>query len=169
MANSLVVLGTLALVCVFGVWGFSSGSPFLSRRGLIIARGAEVGDRDTAVIIVDHGSRRAEANDMLLSLAAMYKSHSKAPIVEAAHMEMAVPSIADAYNRCVEQGAKHIICHPFFLAPGRHVQEDIPLLMKEASIQHPHVTYTITEPLGVQSGVIELISQAIEASRGGKK
>lgn len=169
MATRLVVLGTLALFCVCGVWGFSRGILSQSRRGFIIARGAEVGDRDTAVIIVDHGSRRAEANDMLLSLAAMYKSHSKVPIVEAAHMEMAVPSIADAYKRCVEQGAKHIICHPFFLAPGRHVQEDIPLLMKEASIQHPHVTYTITEPLGVQNGVIELISQAIEASREGNK
>ena len=115
----------------------------------------------TAVIIVDHGSRRAEANDMLLTVAAAYKSHSQISVVEAAHMEMAEPSISTAYKRCVELGAKHIICHPFFLSPGRHVQEDIPALMKEASLQYPDVTYSITSPLGMQSGIIELISKAI--------
>ena len=98
---------------------------------------------------------------MLLTVAAAYKSHSQISVVEAAHMEMAEPSISTAYKRCVELGAKHIICHPFFLSPGRHVQEDIPALMKEASLQYPDVTYSITSPLGMQSGIIELISKAI--------
>ena len=154
MRQALVLLAFLACSAV---WGFRQ-----RQFGRPMRLGALGATKTTAVIIVDHGSRRAEANDMLLTTALAYKRSSKVEIVEAAHMEMASPSIADAYRRCVEQGAAHIICHPFFLSPGRHVQEDIPALMREASLQFPDVTYSITEPLGIQNGIVELISQSID-------
>eukprot|EP01033_Poteriospumella_lacustris_P010875 gene10875-7734_t len=53
--------------------------------------------------------------------------------VEAAHMEMAEPSIAQAYGKCVSRGAEHVVVHPFFLSQGRHVQDDIPQLVQEAA------------------------------------
>ena len=117
---------------------------------------------DAAVLIVDHGSRKAEANSRLHAVVRSYKEYSALNIVEAAHMELAEPSISEAFRRCVEQGARHIICHPYFLSPGRHVQEDIPALMKEAASQFPGVTYTITSPLGSQEGILGLIDAAVK-------
>lgn len=117
-------------------------------------------DKKTAILIVDHGSRVAEANDMLLVLTEKYKEYSMATIVEAAHMEMAEPSILTAVKRCVDQGADHIICHPFFLSKGRHVKEDIPSLMASAAEQYS-ITYNITEPLGLQEGIVNLIDVSI--------
>jgi sirohydrochlorin ferrochelatase len=117
-----------------------------------------------AVILVDHGSRKAEANDMLLEVARKYKTLYNIEIVEAAHMELSEPSISTAFKKCVEQGAERIICHPFFLSKGRHVQEDIPNMMREAAAEHStirEVEYSITEPLGVQEKILELIHQSI--------
>jgi len=34
--------------------------------------------------------------------------------------ELAEPSIRDAFQSCVQQGANRIIVSPFFLSPGRH-------------------------------------------------
>lgn len=34
--------------------------------------------------------------------------------------ELADPSIANAFDRCVEQGATRVIISPYFLFPGRH-------------------------------------------------
>ncbi len=31
-----------------------------------------------------------------------------------------------------KEGVKKIVCHPYFLSPGRHVLEDIPVFIKEA-------------------------------------
>jgi sirohydrochlorin ferrochelatase len=76
-------------------------------------------------------------------------------------MELAEPSIAVAFKNCVDQGANHIVCHPYFLSKGRHYQEDIPALMKTAASEHPGTSYSITEPLGVQDGIIDLISKSI--------
>jgi sirohydrochlorin ferrochelatase len=117
-----------------------------------------------AVILVDHGSRKAEANDMLMGLASKYKTLYNVDIVEAAHMELSEPSIATAFRKCVDQGATNIICHPFFLSKGRHVQEDIPDMMRAAAAEHgdiPHLEYSITEPLGVQEKILELIHESI--------
>lgn len=117
-----------------------------------------------AVILVDHGSRKAEANDMLMGIASKYKKLYNVDIVEAAHMELSEPSIATAFRKCVDQGATNIICHPFFLSKGRHVQEDIPDMMRAAAAEHgdvPNLEYSITEPLGVQEKILELIHESI--------
>src|SRR5258708_36952550 len=58
-------------------------------------------------------------------------------IVEPAHMELAEPSIATAYARCVERGAEQIVVCPFFLGPGKHWTPDIPRLTAAAAAGLP--------------------------------
>lgn len=41
--------------------------------------------------------------------------------------ELADPSIANAFDRCVEQGATRVIISPYFLFPGRHWNKVTPL------------------------------------------
>lgn len=41
------------------------------------------------VVLVDHGSRKAESNDMLVHLVSLYKQHTQRRIVHHAHMELA--------------------------------------------------------------------------------
>ena len=59
-----------------------------------------------AVILVDHGSRREESNQLLLEVAEAFRQQSAWAQVEPAHMELAEPSIATAFDRCAQQGAK---------------------------------------------------------------
>ena len=54
-----------------------------------------------AVIVVDHGSRRDESNRSFESFVAASTDHLPYPIVAAAHMELAEPSIGHAFDRCV--------------------------------------------------------------------
>ena len=101
------------------------------------------------LVIVDHGSKRAEANEMLLDVAAMFKRVSGNSIVEAAHMELAEPTIEQAFDRCVAQGATMVVVHPYFLSPGRHSTTDIPRMVEEARAKHPGVKVHVTQPLGL--------------------
>lgn len=75
-------------------------------------------------------------------------------------MEMAEPTIAQAFDRCVTAGARRIVLHPFFLSPGRHVTSDIPELMRAAAERHPDVEWVISEPLGLQ----ELMPRVMQAA-----
>jgi sirohydrochlorin ferrochelatase len=114
--------------------------------------------RKKALILVDHGSVVKEANDMLAEIADMVKRSSREfDIVLYAHMELAEPKISQAFDACVAEGAKEIIVHPYFLAPGRHSTQDIPSMVKDAAKKHPNVSYRITEPLGVHPNIIDVI------------
>jgi len=116
----------------------------------------------TGVIIVDHGSKRAAANDMLNEVVARFREATGAPIVEAAHMELAEPTIADAFQKCVGRGARRIVIHPYFLSPGRHSTSDIPRLCAAAAAHHPGVDYAVTEPLGLDPRMNDIILRRIE-------
>src|SRR5829696_3502560 len=117
----------------------------------------------TALIIVDHGSRRDESNELLLAVADAYHRHSGWSIVEPAHMELAEPSIAKAFARCVERGAELVVVFPYFLAPGRHWSLDIPRLAAEAASPYVGrgVRHIVTAPLGLHALLLDVIDQRV--------
>jgi sirohydrochlorin ferrochelatase len=111
-----------------------------------------------AILLIDHGSRRAEANAMLDEVAARVRARmGDAAIVEIAHMEIAEPTIARGFALCVERGASVVVAHPFMLSPGRHVQEDLPRMVAEAAAQHDGVDFVLASPLGTHDGVIDAV------------
>ncbi|GAA4429760.1 CbiX/SirB N-terminal domain-containing protein [Bremerella cremea] len=119
------------------------------------------GSDKLGIIIVDHGSRRAESNELLLQVAELFRRSSGYAIVEPAHMELAEPSIAAAFQKCVEQGAETIVVHPYFLSPGRHWHEDIPRLAQEAAQNYPGLKHLVTAPLGLHPLMAEVMQQRI--------
>jgi len=118
-----------------------------------------------AVLLVDHGSRHARANALLDEVATLVKERLGAEsIVEGAHMEIAEPTIAQGVARCVEQGATTVVAHPFMLAPGRHVTEDLPRLIAEATGAHEGVVFALAAPLGSHAGVIDAVIERCQAA-----
>jgi sirohydrochlorin ferrochelatase len=113
------------------------------------------------VIVVDHGSRRDESNELLLDVVRSFVEATQMPIVEPAHMELAEPSIATAFTRCVERGADTVVVFPYFLLPGRHWNDDIPRLAAAAAKDHPGVQYLVTAPFGLHPLMAEVMQQRI--------
>ena len=113
------------------------------------------------VIIVDHGSTRDESNRMLEELASLFGERFKQRygIVEPAHMELAEPSIATAYARCVARGAKRVVVCPFFLGPGKHWTQDIPRLTAEAAARFPDTAYHVAPTLGIDDLILDLLDK----------
>ncbi len=121
---------------------------------------------DVGIVLVDHGSRRDEANAMMHHVAALFKAVSGMPIVEPAHMELAEPTVEQAFTRCVEQGARTVVIHPYCLSPGRHSREDIPRLAALAAAKHPGVALAVTQPLGLDARLCEIALDRIRETLG---
>lgn len=118
--------------------------------------------KESGFILVDHGSRREASNCLLLEVVEKFAEVTGLPIVEPAHMELAEPSIATAFARCVARGAKSVIVFPYFLSPGRHWDEDIPRLTSAAATSHPGIPFLVTAPFGLHPLMFEVIRQRID-------
>ena len=124
----------------------------------------EAAPASVGIIIVDHGSKVAAANERLERLCEAYVK-TRAPkhwVVRPAHMELASPSIGEAFDALVEAGCATIVCHPFFLSQGRHVREDVPALLDEAASRH-NVPYSLTPPLGEAPALLDLVHDVVSA------
>lgn len=138
------------------------------------------------ILLMDHGSRNAASNARLGALADLYQLTLTMPepggsednrdgpddelsnssscefVVEAAHMEIASPSIPDGLRALLQAGVDEIVCHPYFLSPGRHVREDIPTIVNDA-IETLGITIPVTTTAPVGSNT-QLMLGAIHAS-----
>lgn len=111
-----------------------------------------------AILLIDHGSVRAEANDMLESVAALVRQIAgSSVIVQAAHMELAEPTIEQGFRRCVEEGATEVVAFPYMLSPGKHSTRDIPRLVGEAAAAFPGVSFRVTEAFGLHEKLAEVV------------
>ncbi|KAI3429802.1 hypothetical protein D9Q98_010115 [Chlorella vulgaris] len=122
------------------------------------------GDNELGVVIVDHGSRKAEANESLFEFVDLYKQVTGRQLVEVAHMELAEPTIEQAVARCAAAGARRVIIAPYFLSRGRHVQQDIPELASAAAAAHPSVECVVAEPIGIDALMAQLIEHRVQAA-----
>jgi sirohydrochlorin ferrochelatase len=112
-----------------------------------------------SILIIDHGSVRAEANHMLSCVANLLQQMVGSDvIVRYAHMELAEPSILQGFAECVRAGASEVIAFPYMLSPGKHVTRDIPRLVEEAAQAFPQVAYRVTDAFGVNEKLAELIA-----------
>src|SRR3954468_12885545 len=111
-----------------------------------------------AILLIDHGSVKAEANDMLAAVAAMVQEMAGPDVaVGYAHRELAEPDIDAGFASCVARGATEVVAFPYMLSPGKHSTRDIPRLVAAAAAKHPHVAHTVTPAFGVHEKLGEVV------------
>lgn len=128
--------------------------------------GSAGSDAARAIVLVDHGSRAPEANAVLEAVAERLRERLPGRQVAVAHMEIAAPGLGEAIDACVARGAREIVVHPYFLAPGRHASRDVPRMAAEAAARHPQVEVRVTDPLGVHDGIVEAVLSRINEGAG---
>jgi sirohydrochlorin ferrochelatase len=113
-----------------------------------------------AILLVDHGSVRPEANQMLDCVANMMQSMVGSDVlVRAAHMELAEPLIPQGVEACVAAGATELVVFPYMLSPGKHSTRDIPRIVAEATRKHPGLSVRVTPAFGVHAKLAEVIAE----------
>lgn len=114
------------------------------------------------LVLIAHGSRRQASNTQIMELGASLQDSVKDhfQVVETGFLEIASPSVAEAIESCIDNGATYITVVPYFLSAGRHVAEDIPAIVAQVARKHETVTINITEHVGAAEAMPGLILEA---------
>ncbi len=118
----------------------------------------------TAILMMAHGSRIAEANDAAREVAAMVKEMTGFEIVEVSFREMHEPNIQQGIAACVERGAGRILLMPYFLFMGAHVLHDLPEEIAEAKKRYPDLQMEMGGHLGAHRKLAEIEAERIGES-----
>ena len=118
----------------------------------------------TAILLMAHGSRIPEANDVVHEIAGIVKKMTGYDIVEVSFREQHAPNIQKGIDACVAQGAERILLIPYFLYMGAHVLEDLPAELEEARQRYPGVEMAMGKHLGVHRKLAEIVVDRIAES-----
>ena len=118
----------------------------------------------TAILMMAHGSRIAEANDAAYHVADMVQELTGFEIVEVSFRELHEPNIQSGIDACVAKGAERILLMPYFLFMGAHVQHDLPEEIAEAQKRYPGLIMEMGGHLGVHRKLAEIEAERIGES-----
>lgn len=111
-----------------------------------------------ALLLIAHGSRRAEANADLEFVAAEMRRRGRFDFVQCSYLELAEPDIHTGGTKCVSTGATNVILLPYFLSPGRHVTEDLTAARDQLAAEFPHVMFKLAAPLAGHPSLLDAVA-----------
>jgi precorrin-8X/cobalt-precorrin-8 methylmutase len=101
----------------------------------------------TGILVVGHGSPRAEANQGFMSLVDRVARRLGSSRVLPAFFSIAQPDIPRQTAELAKSGVRHVLLMPYFLYSGQHVTVDIPALLEECGKQFPDVSFEMLPTL----------------------
>lgn len=116
-----------------------------------------------ALLILAHGSPRAEANEDVVRIAESLRARDAYPFVLIGYLDCNQPDIPAAIDECVTQGATEIVAVPYFLHSGKHFFVDIPELLEDGARRHPSVPILMGDYVGHEPKIDDVIVDRIRA------
>lgn len=109
------------------------------------------------ILILGHGSKRPEANEVFTKIVEMIKGKVRGgERVACAFLQFAQPDIPTAVASLYEAGIREVLVMPLFLYPGNHIVEDIPALLQEEEEKYPGLCFTMTTYLGADERIADI-------------
>lgn len=115
-----------------------------------------------ALVLIGHGSRKAEGNQDLPALAARLPG-----VVTHGFIELARPTAAEALDAAVAAGATEVVAAPVVLLAAAHAKNDVPMAVVAARARHPGVRFHTARPLGVHPGLVAALADRFAARADG--
>lgn len=121
----------------------------------------------TALLVMVHGSPRPVANEEMYRVIEIVKKRQAFEAVEVGFMECNAPTIPEAVDACLAQGAERVVAVPYFLHTGTHVADDLPTLLEEAQARYPHVEFAMGRYLGASPRLTDILADRAGAAVSG--
>ena len=111
------------------------------------------------ILLFAHGSRDARWREPVEAVARRVAERDPAAQVACAYLELVEPDLPTAAAQMARHGVREIRVVPLFLGIGKHVREDLPLLLTQLQQAHPAVRFSLQRAVGEEPALIDLLAQ----------
>ena len=111
-----------------------------------------------AIVLFAHGSRDPLWHRPMQAVAERVALRLPGAKVACAYLELSTPSLLDAVQALVEQGCTHVRVVPMFLGVGKHVREDLPVMLQALRDAHPQVVFEPLPAVGEHPDLLDLMA-----------
>lgn len=119
------------------------------------------------LLIVGHGTRDPVGHAQFQQLVERHREARPERRVAGCFLELQRPTIAEAIERLIEQGAEAIELAPALLFAAGHALRDVPAEIEAARRRHPGVSFTQADVLGCRPDVLELSARRFDEALAG--
>ncbi|HEX8834851.1 MAG TPA: CbiX/SirB N-terminal domain-containing protein [Abditibacteriaceae bacterium] len=110
-----------------------------------------------AILLFSHGSLLCGAGENLSNVARQMRERGDAEIVEAGYLNYSEPLFAEAFTRCVEQGATRVTVVPYFLVAGKFVKVDLPREVEKVQRNFPEIEVRLADAMRFHPSLADAI------------
>jgi precorrin-8X/cobalt-precorrin-8 methylmutase len=115
----------------------------------------------TGILIISHGSPRAEANQGFEAMVARAASRLQGPEIAPAFFSITRPDIPEQVFAMASRGVRRIFLLPYFLYSGQHVTVDIPALLDECRRRSPNIALELLPTLENDPALEDLLVERL--------
>ncbi len=108
-----------------------------------------------ALILFGHGARDVRWREPFDRLKEKWMAQHSNTVVELAFLELMDPSLEEAVDSLVSQGAKEITVLPVFFGQGGHLRNDFPALLTACREKFPEITLSAKPAVGEDEAILQ--------------
>jgi len=117
--------------------------------------------KNDAILIIAHGSKVKETDDIMKQYKAALTSKLPEASIEYCYLQLMEPSIESVVERLYSDGVRNIKAFPFFLFNGNHIKEDIPEVLNTLKVQYTGLEIEFLNHIGYDEKLLELIVERV--------
>lgn len=111
------------------------------------------------IVLFGHGSRDPLWRRPIEAVARQIKQDAPGLEVQCAYLELCEPDLGSSVQALLDLGVNAITILPMFLGVGKHAREDLPKLLDDLRLQHPHIGFVLQPAVGEDPAMVALMAR----------
>ena len=121
------------------------------------------------ILILAHGSKRVETENIVESIAQKVRDKTGETLVLPAYLQFSELNLETGVEKLIAAGSTDIRIMPMFLFDGIHVTEDIPNELKEIRKKHPRISIQMSHHIGDDDRIADIVIDRVNSLNGDKE
>ncbi|TFI44979.1 sirohydrochlorin chelatase [Rhodococcus sp. 1R11] len=115
----------------------------------------------TALLAVAHGSRDPRSSETIHRAVDVLRRRRPDLDVRVAFLDLTEPGVGQVLDELADAGHVRIVAVPLLLGSAFHARVDLPALLAEARVRHPHVSVGQSEVLGDDRLLVDAVRDRV--------